>query len=105
MKNKTKTVIGADESGLFCITKKLFTILLLCLACNFGYSQTVTTTDGKTYTAVSKPKQTAKPVETGKIYITSKGEKFPIYQSEGGSYFVIRVSQKSGKPYKQYLKL
>ncbi len=107
MKSKTKIVIGTDSEGMFCITKKLFTILLFCLCCSCGLeAQTVTTTDGgKTYHSVTKPKQTATGETTGKVFVDSKGASYPILKSERGAYYVERVSKKTNKPYRQYLKL
>jgi hypothetical protein len=46
------------------------------------------------------PKQDA---PTGYTFTTSKGETFPVYVSENGKYYVIRISKKTGEPYKQYL--
>lgn len=40
---------------------------------------------------------------TGYTFTTSKGETFPVYVSENGKYYVVRVSKKTGEPYKQYL--
>ena len=31
------------------------------------------------------------------------GTQYPIYVSESGSCFIIKVSKKTGKPYRQYL--
>lgn len=44
-------------------------------------------------------------VDTGKRFKTATGEILPIFKSERGAYYVIRVSKKTQKPYKQYLKL
>lgn len=41
---------------------------------------------------------------TGK-FTTVKGTKYPVYKSLKGTYFIERVSKKTGKKYRQYLKL
>lgn len=108
--NKPKTVTGVDESGMFCITRPKFRpadllILFLLFLALFSNGQNVETKDGgKTYTSVSKPKQTAPAVNTGKIYKDSKGKEYPIMKSEGGAYYYLRTSAK-GNIYKAYLKL
>ncbi len=84
---------------------KQFLIILIFLTCGNLQAQTVTTTDGKTYTATIKAKQEAKPEQTGKTFIDSKGNSYPILKSQNGSFFVVRISAKTGKEYKQYLKL
>lgn len=37
------------------------------------------------------------------FYQTADGTKYPIYVSSNGKYFIIRVSSKTGKQYRQYL--
>ena len=44
------------------------------------------------------------PISTGLVY-TSRGVDYPVMKSSRGAYFVVRVSKKSGKEYKQYLKI
>ncbi len=58
-----------------------------------------------TYTAIKSNKDTLQAIETGKYFIASNGENLPIFQTTKGMYFVNRISKKSGKSYKQYLKL
>ena len=45
------------------------------------------------------------PKATGKTYTDSKGNVFPISVSPNGKYFIIRVSKKTGKAYRQYLRV
>ena len=42
-------------------------------------------------------------VSTGKTFTDSKGKVYPVMKSGKGRLFVMRVSGKSGKEYKQYL--
>lgn len=106
--NRTKIVIGQDETGIWLQPKKLaggamliFFLLFLAL---FSNGQTVTTTDGKTYTAVHKAKTASEGKLTGKTFVDAKGNSYPILQSEGGSYYYMRTS-KAGNIYKAYIKL
>jgi hypothetical protein len=48
-------------------------------------------------------KETSPPKETEFTH-TINGIKYKVYQSPGGSYFIKRIS-KTGKEYKQYLKI
>ena len=55
----------------------------------------------KATTEVQAPK--GKEIKPGKATNhTYKG--YPVYQGAKGGYYVIRVSKKSGKEYKQYIK-
>jgi len=49
------------------------------------------------------PKQEDK--KTGKIYTDDKGETYDVYANSKGKLYVIRKSKKTGKEYRQYLKL
>lgn len=42
--------------------------------------------------------------KSGATYTTLEGEKFPVYLSKNGKAFVIRTSEKTGNPYRSYLK-
>jgi hypothetical protein len=50
-------------------------------------------------------KKGAEPLNTGFTWEDSKGNKYPIWISNGGkgSAYIIRTSQKTGKVYKAYL--
>jgi hypothetical protein len=34
-----------------------------------------------------------------------KGQTYPIYQGSKGGYYIIKVSKKTGKEYRQYLSI
>lgn len=38
-------------------------------------------------------------------FTDSKGVVYPVYQGSKGGHYVIRVSKKTGKAYRQYLKV
>jgi len=83
--------------------KKLLFALLLASA-TMTAQTTVTLKDG-VYKVQTKDKTFKTPKDTGKIFQDSKGNKYPILQSDSGAYFVIRTSAKSGKTYKQYISI
>jgi hypothetical protein len=83
--------------------------LLLAAAIIAGALFTTTATaqvqrdaNGNFYTQKKQatPKQ---DTPTGYTFTTAKGETFPVYVSENGKYYVVRISKKTGEPYKQYL--
>lgn len=42
-------------------------------------------------------------IATPYVFQTSDGTKYPIWKSAQGKYFILRISSKTGKRYKQYL--
>lgn len=60
------------------------------------------TREGKQFVQTQKAK-TSTEKETGFTYKDSKGNVYPIYMGSTGSCYIKKVSQKSGKEYKQYL--
>ena len=60
---------------------------------------------GNTFVAVKsqKTKQQGQETKTIYTYQDSKGKVYPIYLSASGKAFIKKVSQKTGKEYKQYL--
>lgn len=63
---------------------------------------------GKTFKSVQTEKtikKGAEPLNTGFTWEDSKGDKYPIWISNGGkgSAYIIRTSKKTGKVYKAYL--
>lgn len=64
--------------------------------------------NGKTFKSVQTEKtikKGAEPLNTGFTWEDSKGDKYPIWISNGGkgSAYIIRTSKKTGKVYKAYL--
>ena len=60
--------------------------------------------EGNKVVRIDQPKQASKATKTGLTH-TIKGKDYPVYKSERGAYYIERVSAKSGKEYKQYLKI
>ena len=60
--------------------------------------------EGNKVVRIEQPKQASKAVKT-ELTTTIKGKVYPVYKSSRGAYYIERVSAKSGKTYKQYLKI
>lgn len=58
---------------------------------------------GNTFTQVTNKKSSGKEVKTQYTYTDSKGNIYPIYLSSTGKAFILKVSKKSSKAYKQYM--
>jgi hypothetical protein len=82
--------------------KVIFTAVLLALSlCVNAQSKVSRDAEGNFYSA-SKAK--SEPKKTQYFYTDSKGNKYEVYESANGAFFIIRTSSKTGKQYKQYLK-
>lgn len=60
--------------------------------------------EGTTYSSTGRVKSNSEPIATGFTWSDSKGKEYPIYMSNSGSCYIIKVSAKTNKEYKQYLK-
>lgn len=56
---------------------------------------------GNTFSYVSKKKVKEEPVKTT-CFFETKGKKYPIYKTSK-SCFILRISARTGKEYRQYL--
>ena len=83
--------------------RRLFAILLLVLAIGLAANAQTYTRNGNTFTSAKSVKAKAEPVKTKFTWKDSKGKEYPVYISAEGSCFVIKVSAKTGKEYKNYL--
>ena len=60
--------------------------------------------NGNTFEQVQSDKVTLKnDTKTKYTYKAKDGKEYPIYLSRNGKAFIVRVSKKSGREYKQYL--
>ena len=83
--------------------KKIILMLGVC-ASLCAHSQTVKRDANGNYTAVVRnDSTTGKP--TGNTYTDAKGNVYPVMVTKTGKLYVIRTSAKTGKQYKQYLKV
>lgn len=81
--------------------KHIIIIFIVFLMSTMGFAQTVTR-NGDTF----KVEQTSKSTEnaiTKFTWIDNKGISYPVYKSSRNSFYIIKISKKSGKEYKQYL--
>ena len=85
--------------------KRLLTLLLLCLAlacCIDAMGQNVTR-QGNTFVQVSTRQESKPATKTEYIYTDKKGNSYPVWLSAKGKAFIIKVSKKTGKEYRQYV--
>ena len=80
--------------------KKLLIILVLLCVGLTSNAQNYTR-EGNTFVSTKTVK--AEPVKTKFTWKDSKGKEYPVYISSNGSCFVIKVSAKTGKEYRNYL--
>lgn len=83
--------------------RRLLALLLLVLAMGLAANAQTYTRNGNTFTSAKSVKAKAEPVKTKFTWKDSKGTEYPVYISAKGSCFVIKVSTKTGKEYKNYL--
>lgn len=90
------------------ILRRLTVLLLIIVCCamianaddNKSYK-----CESKTYSSTGRVNTNSSAlVPTGFEWTDSKGNKYPIYISASGSCYIIKVSSKTNKEYKQYLK-
>ena len=89
------------------IIRRLLVLLLITVCCAM-----VANADGdksfkcenNTYSSTGRVKSNSEPIATGFNWTDSKGNVYPIYISASGSCYIIKVSSKTNKEYKQYLK-
>lgn len=67
-------------------------------------AQTIVRDSKGNYSAVIKPKIAKEAKNTGNTYTDTKGNVYPVYESEKGKLFYTRIS-KNGNSYNVYLKL
>ena len=83
--------------------RRLLTLLLLVLSIGLIASAQTYTRSGNTFISSTGERVKDKPVKTKFIWKDNKGNEYPVYISSSGSCFVIKVSAKTGKEYRNYL--
>lgn len=83
--------------------KKLIYTALMLMSLSLGVQAQNVERKGNTFTQVTNKKSSGKEVKTQYTYTDSKGNTYPIYLSSTGKAFILKVSKKSGKEYKQYM--
>lgn len=81
--------------------KKLFIVMMMIMSISYTHAEIIK--EGKTYSQVTNTKSKTPGKDSGFTYKDNKGNIYPIMISKSGSCYILRVSKKSGKTYKQYL--
>ena len=84
--------------------KKIIIAAIMLFSLNVGVQAQSIQRQGNVFTQVSNSgKSSGKETKTQYTYKDSKGNSYPVYLSGTGKAFVKKVSQKTGKEYKQYI--
>ena len=83
--------------------KRLIIMLLVLLSAGLVANAQTYTRNGNTFISSTGERVKAEPVKTKFTWKDSKGKEYPVYISSNGSCFVIKVSAKTGKEYRNYL--
>ena len=83
--------------------RRLLTLLLLVLAMGLAANAQTYTRNGNTFISSTGERVKAEPIKTKFTWKDTKGKEYPVYISNNGSCFVIKVSAKTGKEYRNYL--
>lgn len=81
--------------------KKLFIVMMMLMSITYTNAEIIK--EGKTYSQVTNKKSKTPDKDSGFTYKDTKGNIYPIMISKSGACYIVRISKKSGKPYKQYL--
>jgi len=82
--------------------KKIIIALCLLMGVSAHAQQKPNVTIDKQGNFVQMKRDTA--IQTDRFFIDSKGQLCPVWKSGNGKLFAIRISRKTGNPYKFYLK-
>ena len=85
----------------FLYVASIYGLVLIAANCD---AQNVTRDAAGNYTASPSAASTERDSITGLSYTDAQGKVYPVYVGGKGSHYVCRVSKKSGKFYRQYLK-
>lgn len=79
--------------------------MLLCLAliCCLGAASQNVERQGNTFVQVGTRQESKPATKTEYIYTDKKGNSYPVWLSAKGKAFIIKVSKKTGKEYRQYV--
>lgn len=85
--------------------KKMFSLLLATVIFLSSKAQIKVTkgSDGKYHSSTTRKSQNVQA--TGTLYVDRDSTIHTIFKTDSGKYYIVRKSKKSGKEYKQYLKL
>lgn len=77
-------------------------LLLAALACCIDAAGQDVVRQGNTFVQ-KKSSKNESSTKTSYVYKDSKGNSYPVYLSSTGKAYIIKVSKKTGKEYKQYV--
>lgn len=91
------------KHSLLGFPKRIIVCLLMLIGFTISYADGKLTVKGNTYTSSTGRVNNLSPITTGCTWVDSKGVSYPIFMSANGSCYIIKVSKKTGKEYKNYL--
>lgn len=83
--------------------KRLFIITAILLG-SFAVSSAQTVKKDSTGNYITLKKEAVEK-NTGKTFTDSKGNVYPVFESENGKLYIKRTAKTSGKEYKSYIKV
>lgn len=84
--------------------KFALSLILSLVSCFFIPVSAEIIQEGNTFKSVKTENKASENTKTQYTWEDSKGNKYPIYKSKKGAFYIIKVSGKTGKEYKYYLK-
>lgn len=81
----------------------LLVLLLLALMCCIDAACQNVERQGNTFVQKKSKKETGAFTKTSYVYIDARGNSYPVYLSSLGKAYIVRVSKRTGKEYKQYV--
>lgn len=92
------------KNSLLGFPNRIIVCLLMLISLTISYADGKFTVKGNTYTSsTGRVNNSSTPITTGCTWVDSKGISYPIFMSVNGSCYIIKVSKKTGKEYKNYL--
>ena len=88
---------SCKKLGIFALT-----VGLLSLSVNVGAQNIQKDASGNYHQTA---KTAIEPLKTANTFTTAKGETFIVWTGARGAKFVVRTSKKTGKTYRQYIKV
>ena len=85
--------------------KKFIIIFLFIIGGLVSQAQTTYTKGANGELIASTEVKTKTPDKETGMFVTIKDIKYPVYQGAKESYYIKRISKKSGKEYKSYIKI